>query len=247
MNGDVLRDALRLMPDAEAHTPYGMTEAMPVADIDLEAIDAAGEREGVCVGFPVEGVEVAISSIDSHGQAIGDLTSAAGVVGEVCIKAPHMRDGYDRLWVTTSEASHPKGWHRSGDVGHIDDDGRLWIEGRIGHVITSADGPVTPVGIEHAVETLDDVALAAVVGIGPVGTQQVVVVVSLSNGGSSTPALASEKLADRVRSLSGTVDVAAVLVVPVLPVDKRHNSKIDRSRVAAWAERVLAGDRMTRI
>jgi predicted regulator of Ras-like GTPase activity (Roadblock/LC7/MglB family) len=45
----------------------------------------------------------------------------------------------------------------------------------------------------------------------------------------------------------GEVDVAAVITVPSLPVDKRHNSKIDRTRVARWAENVLAGGRMVRV
>jgi hypothetical protein len=50
-----------------------------------------------------------------------------------------------------------------------------------------------------------------------------------------------------VRAKAGGVDVAAVLVVPSLPVDKRHNSKINRTRVARWAERVLSGGRIGRI
>jgi acyl-coenzyme A synthetase/AMP-(fatty) acid ligase/pimeloyl-ACP methyl ester carboxylesterase len=241
-----LRDAAALVPSAEAHTPYGMTEVMPVADISLAEIDAVGTGEGVCVGYPVDGVEAAVSAIDSEGRAVGDLTSDAGILGEVCIRAAHMRDGYDKLWLTESEASQPEGWHRSGDVGHFDSEGRLWIEGRIGHVITTAYGPVTPVGIEHRVAALDGVDLAAVVGVGPVGTQQVVVVLSVVDGGRSS-SLADEGLVDRVRGVTGSVDVAAVLVVASLPVDKRHNSKIDRTRIAAWAEKVLAGGRMGRI
>jgi hypothetical protein len=50
-----------------------------------------------------------------------------------------------------------------------------------------------------------------------------------------------------VRNVAGPVDIAAVLVVPSVPVDKRHNSKIDRTRIAAWAEKVLAGGRMGRL
>jgi acyl-coenzyme A synthetase/AMP-(fatty) acid ligase len=154
-----------------------------------------------------------------------------------------MRDGYDNLWVTENEASRPPGWHRSGDVGHFDDEGRLWVEGRMGHIVTTAAGPVTPVGIEHAVSSLPDVSGAAVVGVGPAGTQQVVVVV-VTTPPVRRPRLADERLADRVRRESNGVDVAAVLVVPSLPVDKRHNSKIDRTRIARWAEGVLSGKRM---
>ena len=58
------------------------------------------------------------------------------------------------------------------------------------------------------------------------------------------PGLAGEDLADRVRARVDT-DVAAVLTVPSLPVDKRHNSKIDRTRISRWAEGVLSGERMS--
>jgi acyl-coenzyme A synthetase/AMP-(fatty) acid ligase len=242
----VLRDVTALLPNAEAHTPYGMTEVMPVADISLAEIDAVGEGEGVCVGRPIDGVDVAIGAIDDEGTAGGELTTDAGILGEVCISAGHMREGYDKLWITQSQASHPAGWHRSGDVGHLDDEGRLWIEGRIGHVVTTASGPVTPVGIEHRVAVLDGVDQVAVVGVGPVGTQAVVVVLTVEDG-ARRPGLADEYLADRVRCAASPVDVVAVLVVSSLPVDKRHNSKIDRTRIALWAERVLAGGRIGRL
>ena len=243
---EVLRSVAVLMPNAEAHTPYGMTEVMPVADISLTEIDLVGTRDGVCVGYPVDGVDVAISEIDAQGRAVGQLTSESEILGEVCISAAHMRDGYDKLWVTQNMASQPAGWHRSGDVGHFDSDGRLWIQGRIGHVVTTAAGPVTPVGIEHGIAKLVDVQQAAVVGVGPVGTQQVVVVVTPVDQ-NRRPDLASRDLADRVREVAGSVDVAAVLSVPSLPVDKRHNSKIDRTRISQWAEAVLAGGRMRSI
>ena len=48
-----------MLPGAELHTPYGMTEALPVADISLAEIEAAGPGNGVCVGHPLPGVEVA--------------------------------------------------------------------------------------------------------------------------------------------------------------------------------------------
>jgi acyl-coenzyme A synthetase/AMP-(fatty) acid ligase len=110
------------------------------------------------------------------------------------------------------------------------------------HVLTTADGPVTPVGIEQAVESLPDVDHAAVVGVGPAGTQQVVVVV-VPTDRPRRPELAEDVLAEQVRAVA-RVDVAAVLVVPALPLDIRHNSKIDRSRVRTWAGGVLAGRQM---
>lgn len=240
----VLRATAALMPNAEAHTPYGMTEVLPVADISLAGIEAAGDGDGVCVGLPISGVEVWIDPLDGTGRPSGAPVTDPGVTGEVLVRAAHMRDGYDRLWLTEHRASRPPGRHRTGDVGHLDGDGRLWIEGRLVHVVTTAGGPVTPVGLEHAVEAIPGVHLAAVVGVGPAGTQQVVVVI----GPSSSPrraGLAPAPLAAEVRAVAG-IDVAAVLVVPEIPVDVRHNSKIDRTRLARWASRVLAGGRIGR-
>jgi acyl-CoA synthetase (AMP-forming)/AMP-acid ligase II/pimeloyl-ACP methyl ester carboxylesterase len=240
---DLLRRAQRLMPNAVAHTPYGMTECLLVADVTLPEIEQAAGDRGVCVGRPLGTGQVRISAIDAGGRASGEPTTDAGVTGEIVISAPHLKRGYFRLYLTDREARRglPDRWHRTGDVGHLDADGRLWVEGRLPHVITTAEGPVTPVGIEQDAETVDAVARAAAVGVGPVGRQVVVAVVE---AGARRPGLASPALTDAVRAATPQ-RLAAVLVVPTLPTDIRHNSKIDRTRVAAWAERLLAGEKPT--
>jgi acyl-CoA synthetase (AMP-forming)/AMP-acid ligase II len=241
----VLERAIRLMPNAEAHTPYGMTEVLPVADISLSEILAAGEGAGVCVGHPVEGVSILIDPLDALGKPIDEPGTVTDVTGEVLVRAAHVKDGYDRLWLTQFLSAKPSGFHRSGDVGRLDDEGRLWVEGRLAHVISSGGGPITPVAIEHAAQAVDGIHLAAAVGVGPKGAQQLVVVVATENP-PRRPRLAGTVLADRVRD-AVAVDVAAVLEVPALPVDKRHNSKIDRLRIAEWAAEVLAGGRFGRL
>ncbi len=238
----LLRAAADLFPNVSAHTPYGMTECLPVASISLDAIEMATGGDGVCVGPPVDGVEVRISSLDDLGRATGELTDAAEVLGEVVVRAAHAREGYDRLWHTEFAASQPVGWHRSGDVGHLDTDGRLWIGGRLGHVITTAAGPVAPVRLEQAIEALPGVELAAAVGVGPAGAQQVVAVIEPSPRlGSPRPA--PIEVVDAVRAAVDEA-VVAVFEVPELPVDRRHNSKIDRTRIAAWAGDALGGGRL---
>ncbi len=249
----LLRSLRAVLPAADAHTPYGMTEALPVADVSLAGIEAAGDGEGVCVGLPLPGVEVRVSPLSPDGRADGPLTDAPGTTGEVAVRAAHVKDRYDALWALERTTSRDAGWHRTGDVGHLDAVGRLWIEGRLQHVVTTAAGPVTPVGIEQRVERLDGVSAAATVGVGPAGTQVVVVVVVPSGGtGTGTGSgsgrrgaplrLAGPDLADAVRSVAGA-DVAAVLTTPALPVDIRHQSKVDRAEVARRAARALAGAR----
>jgi acyl-CoA synthetase (AMP-forming)/AMP-acid ligase II/pimeloyl-ACP methyl ester carboxylesterase len=237
----LLRGLRAVLPAAEAHTPYGMTEAMPVTDISLAQIEAAGAGDGVCVGRPLAGVEVAVSAVSSLGTADAAPAPDPGVTGEVCVRAAHVKDHYDALWATERDSSRDPGWHRTGDVGHLDGEGRLWIEGRLGHVVTTAAGVVTPVGPEQRVQSLPAVAAAAVVGVGPVGIQQVVVVV-VPEGPAPSPRspVAGLGLTDAVRAVAG-VEVAAVLLAAALPVDIRHASKVDRRRLAEWATAVLEG------
>ncbi|WP_343048076.1 alpha/beta fold hydrolase [Cellulomonas humilata] len=238
----LLEAAAALLPAAEVHTPYGMTEALVVADVTLDELRTAGSGDGVCVGRPVPGVRVTVSALDADGEATGAPEQAVGVTGEVLVSAAHVKERYDGLWLTQQESARDAGWHRTGDVGHLDGDGRLWIEGRLAHVLVTADGVRTPVGLEQRAQSVAGVVSAAVVGVGPRGAQQVVVVLQpevYSHG----PVVAEPDLAAAVRAALAGTDVAAVLVVEHLPTDVRHNSKIDRSRVAAWAERVLSGER----
>ncbi|MGY6497558.1 MAG: alpha/beta fold hydrolase [Microcella sp.] len=247
----LLAAAADLMPNAEAHTPYGMTECLLVADVTLEGIRAAADApdRGVCVGAPIGHNRVLISALDSAGRAVGEPGAEPNVLGEVVISAPHLKASYDRLWLTDRAAvAHTPDdgarWHRTGDVGHLDAQGRLWIEGRLPHVLTTAGGPVAPVGAEQELERSRHVRRAALVGVGPEGLRQAVAVVETTTP-TRRPDLAPAELAAELRALS-SVPLVAVLAVPELPTDIRHNSKIDRQRLSAWAEATLAGGRMGR-
>ncbi|MFE4227227.1 alpha/beta fold hydrolase [Arthrobacter sp. NPDC056886] len=255
----LLAEVQRLLPRASLHTPYGMTEALPVTDISLEQIRSAGADaaagtvagagNGVCVGWPVHGACVAVIPLAADGTAPGtgsvtDAVTEAGVTGEILVSAPHVKDAYDRLWLTQRESVRTAGWHRTGDVGHLDAAGRLWVEGRLAHVVTAPGAVVTPVGAEQAIERLDDVGMAAVVGVGPSGTQAVVAVIEtvppVRRAGPAAPQLAG-RVRDAARAAG--VSVSAVLAVPSQPTDIRHNAKIDRTRLSRWASKVLAGGR----
>ena len=252
ISAGLLESVHRLMPSASAHTPYGMTEGLLVADIDLDQIREVASAPvgagGVCVGRPTEVAQVRVAALDELGRPTGAPASTPGVTGEIVVSAPHLKDRYDRLWLTdmASRRGTPAGarWHRTGDVGHLDAAGRLWVEGRVAHVVVTAEGVVTPVAAEQALERLDEVARAALVGVGPVGIQQLVAIVETRPAGRRVR-LADPGLAARARTATG-LPLAAVLVVPRLPTDIRHNSKIDRSHLSRWAAGVLSGGRVRR-
>ena len=196
-----------------------MTECLPVADIDLVSLESLGpgalHHLGVCVGSPVDGVELLIDPLDELGVPTGRPTTEPGVLGEVRVRAAHQRLGYDRLWHTTHLASPADGWHATGDVGAVDTDGRLWIGGRTGHVIRTATGPVAPTPIERAVDMLDGIRRSAAVGVGPAGAQVVVVIAETSDVG-RRPRQSSLDRIDRIRAAvteATGLDVAACLEV----------------------------------
>ncbi len=226
-----------LCPNAQVRTPYGMTEALPVCDVTIAEIDGAGAGPGVLVGRPLPGVEVRISAVDDDGRAVGPLTALPGILGEVVVSGPHVKERYDRLWATQRASARDAAWHRTGDIGRLDDQGRLWIDGRLGHLITAPDGPVGPVGVEQRVEQLGSVRHAACVGVGPIGTQVMAIIVVTHE---PREGLASAQLTAEVRAVA-RVPVAAVIERRELPVDIRHNSKVDRAALAVWADRLLAG------
>ena len=100
---------------------------------------------------------------------------------------------------------------------------------------------------EHAAQTVPGVGRAAVVGVGPAGSQSAVAVVE-TDPPASAPALASAELSERVRAtveFATGLPVSAVLVIPEHPTDIRHNSKIDRAELSDWAERALATGKLS--
>lgn len=245
-----------LLPAAALHTPYGMTEALPLTDVSLDGIrmarddaarGAAGAGNGVCVGTAVHGASLGVLPLDENGEVHDEVITEPGVTGEIVARAPHVKDHYDRLWITERESDMTPGWHRTGDVGHFDFRGRLWVEGRMAHVISTSSGPVTPVAAEHAAETVPGVSRTALVGVGPRGSQSPVLVIE-TEPAAAKPGVAPLELADAVRSTVASttgVRVSAVLVIPEHPTDIRHNSKIDRTALSQWAERALTGGKMS--
>lgn len=224
-----LQEVSRLCPNAELHTPYGMTEALPVADVSLSDLIRIGTGQGVCVGKPVVGCDV---RIDNH-------------TSELLVSAPWMSAGYDSLWLTQHNArpvvntdGHTVTWHRTGDVGHIDSEGNVWIEGRLVHVIHTSRGPVAPVPLEIAIEALPNVVRAAAVGVGPVDVEQIVIVIETID---SSDGPANAELSHAVRAALAPLTIASVWTTKKLPVDIRHNSKIDRTAVSKQMSQILAG------
>jgi acyl-CoA synthetase (AMP-forming)/AMP-acid ligase II len=126
---------------------YGKTEC-----VNPITVLAAGETHahftaephaaGCCLGWPSAGVEVEIRAEETgtEGERL-----ATGIEGEVWLRARHMSDGY---LDAGGLQPHPAGWHRSGDLGRLDERGRLWLSGRVADVIKTGGYRVNPDEVE---------------------------------------------------------------------------------------------------
>ncbi len=229
---------------AQVYTPYGATESLPVAVIGSDAIlsdtrHGTEAGQGVCVGTAVPSMEVAIIPIfDAPIARWSDVVPLpTGEIGEIVVKGPVVTPGYYRREDSTALAKIPdtdRLWHRMGDVGRLDAQGRLWMCGRKAHRVQTATGPMFTVPCEAIFNTLPEVRRSALVGLGEAGQARPAICVELVSGASWSDA------EPKLRTLAAAHGVTASIEVFLhhrgsFPVDVRHNSKIFREKLATWA------------
>jgi long-chain acyl-CoA synthetase len=115
---------------------WGLTETSPVATINPANLDFNGS-----IGLPIPSTEIAIK--DDAGQ---DL--ALGQIGEICVRGPQVMRGYWKRPDETAKVMLPGGWLRTGDVGHMDEKGFVYIEDRKKDMILVSGFNVYPNEVE---------------------------------------------------------------------------------------------------
>jgi long-chain acyl-CoA synthetase len=136
---------------------YGATEMAPMATTypHEERITDPDLLESC--GYPVIGVEVRVLGDDG-----GELPP--GTVGEICVRGPNVMLGYWRLPAETA-AAVVDGWYRSGDLGRVDDDGRVYVVDRKKDMIISGGENVYSTEVENVLATARGVREVAVIGL----------------------------------------------------------------------------------
>ncbi len=242
------RFAALLPEDAEIFTPYGATEALPVSSIGSREVlgetgAMTGEGRGVCVGRPVRGISVAIIPISESPVEIwnDELMLPTWEVGEITVRGPQVSSAYLNRPEATRLAKipDPSGsvWHRMGDVGYLDNSGRLWFCGRKAHRVVTARGPLYTIPVEGVFNTHPKVFRTALVGLGTPGNQQPVLCVELEQ---KRDKAGQEQIRRELLEIGSayphTKQIQAILFHPAFPVDIRHNAKIFREKLALWAK-----------
>jgi acyl-coenzyme A synthetase/AMP-(fatty) acid ligase len=142
------------LPQARLYIMYGQTEA--TARITYLPAERLDDKAG-SVGNPLPGTEIRI--VDDSGAPLAPLQS-----GEICVRGPGVMLGY---WNNpdTSRRTVRDGWLHTGDLGHLDEDGFLFITGRAVEMIKTGAYRVSPREVEEAIESLESVAEVGVVPI----------------------------------------------------------------------------------
>ena len=206
--------------------------------------DAGG---GTCVGKPNEHVQVRIIKITDEPipEWSEDIIIRDGSIGEIAVKGPIVTKEYFKRPENTKLAKIKEGseiWHRMGDVGRIDEQGRLWFCGRKSHRVETEKGPLFTIPCERVFNQHPKVFRTALVGVGKVGQQIPVICVELEKGIKDIdPQTLFKELIEIGKKYSHTANIDKFLIHPSFPVDIRHNAKIGREKLAVWAEDNLKG------
>lgn len=228
-----LRAWRRALPQPEILVVYGSTEAEPVAHLTaeerLEAVnDVRPRTPGYCVGRPSPRARTKVIRIQDGPADLEELP--AGEIGELVVSGDHVCRDYYRNPQAVREnkiVSDGTVWHRMGDTGSFDTAGRFWIAGRVHSTLHRRGGLVHPQLVEQAAKGEDDrIRRIAAVGLeDPLGGERTVLVVE-----TESPADLMQDIAARLAAAGIEVDDVVFTREP-LPVDPRHNSKIDYPRL----------------
>jgi acyl-CoA synthetase (AMP-forming)/AMP-acid ligase II len=287
---DVLRSTLAFAaPDAEMHTPYGMTECLPVATIEAaEVLDETAAKTdvgaGVCVGQKFDSIDWRIIRITDEPIATIDEAEEmpTGQIGELVVRGPQASPAYVTRVACNVESKIGEGketrrqgdkeigkihsspglpvspprricdltpelfptWHRTGDVGYFDELGRFWYCGRKSQRVETAAGPLYTECVEALFNACPYVGRTALVGVGPRARQEPVIVFESTGevqccGSRVAPKYSYLQIVEKLREWGQrralTKNVHHFLQLGSLPVDVRHNSKINREQLAVWA------------
>lgn len=222
-------------PRATCLLVYGSTEAEPMTSIDISEV-LRSDGEGHLVGRPCSAANIAVMRIpeglhelDSRG--VEPYRLGKGELGEVVVSGPHVNPGYFRNIAADRalKLREPGGalWHRTGDVGRFDEQGRLWLFGRTADVLHIGEQELHPFPIEDLLERCESIDRAAIVKVKRGKSQGVALAIV------PTALAPVRDIEANVRKILAQTCLSSVEIyyVPEIPMDSRHNSKIDRVRL----------------
>lgn len=246
----VMRRFAGMLPEGgQVFSPYGATEALPVALIGSDEVlgecwSKTREGAGVCVGRPVEEVSLSIIPISDAPISRWDPSMALppGEIGEIVVRGEMVtREYYDDPRNTSLgkiQSDDPaRPLHRMGDLGYLDPQGRLWLCGRKSHRVELEGKTLFTVPCEAIFNEHAEVYRTALVKVTVRGRAEPLLCVELEPGVSPGERSRIEReLLSLGEQHPRSAMVRRVLFHEGFPVDIRHNAKIRQEELAAWAQ-----------
>lgn len=247
----VLEQFSSLLPEgAQVFTPYGATESLPVASIGSDEVLAetrslTEQGQGVCVGRATENMTLNIIRITDEAidRWSDDLLAPPGEIGEIVVHGPVVtREYYGRPESTRLAkiaADDGSVYHRMGDLGYQDAQGRLWFCGRKSHRVKTTGGEIFTIPVEAVFNTHLAVFRSALIGLpGTSDATEPALCVQIEPEATTTDrATLTRELLEIGAQFEHTRTIQKIFFHKDFPVDLRHNAKIDREKLAAWASR----------
>jgi acyl-CoA synthetase (AMP-forming)/AMP-acid ligase II len=231
---------------AEIFTPYGATESLPIAAIGSKEIlsqtaQKTREGHGICVGKPLRQIQLKIIKVTDEiiEKWSDNWELATGEKGEIIVKGDVVSQEYYQKPQATAKAKiddNGEVWHRMGDIGWLDEQGRLWFCGRKNHRVVTPEETMFTITCEAIFQQHPAVYRAALVGIGEKGKQKPVLCIELeADHKRDNKKQIQQELLDLAKKHSHTQKIQTILYHPSFPVDIRHNAKIFREELQTWA------------
>lgn len=234
-------------------TSYGATESLPltkIASVDLLATSHITDNGGgICVGKPIDGVEISIIGITEDAILEWNKTLALlpNTIGEIVVKGNMVSQQYYYRDKATTLAKINDGdvvRHRMGDLGYFDEAGLLWMCGRKAHRVETTTSVFYSIPCERIFNTHNDVKRTALVGVKLAHAVVPVLCVELTDEAKNNKAFDETDLFTQLKVLAlsnkQTAAISHFLLHEKFPVDIRHNAKIFREKLAVWAQEELS-------
>ena len=242
-----------LNSDVEVLTSYGATESLPVSFIGTKELladtqSATDQGAGICVGRPLDSVDVQIIAVVDEAIDLWDdvLVLPNKEIGEICVKGVVASPCYYDNEIATKLAKIKTGdnyfYHRMGDVGYLDDIGRLWMCGRKTHRIECETETLYTIPCERIFNTHKMIRRTALVPVRRDKHFSPVLCVELNAPSNiAKNDIIREELRELGRQYEMTASIDTILFHKAFPVDIRHNAKIFREKLAVWASDKING------
>lgn len=233
-----------IAPKAEIIILYGSTEVEPISHIEANEMLAYSQtraqiREGVNVGRISSGLnykflKITKEEIDLEKSGWPDWEAEKGKPGELIVSGSHVCEGYynDEAAFKKAKIRDPNGtiWHRTGDVGTIDEEGYLWFVGRVHNAICRAGQLLFPVHPEMLLKKLPFVRQAAYLGLPDLKLGEKACAIVALQAEIEKNRSFIDKIGDFLKEHRIPAD--EIKIIDEIPMDPRHHSKVEYSKLA---------------